>query len=148
MYNIIKTYSSCWERFIDYIYLVENKKLSGKESLILLMLQALFSFPLLAFVCFLLYPLPNKNAFNGQTLFYVWISMIAFAFGSSAFSANVIKYASEKIPTIPSDSYKKHLFVATVVFYILGGLFIFAFIEYFAPLLMEAILKIRELIFT
>lgn len=74
--------------------------------------------------------------------------MIAFAFGSSAFSANVIKYASEKIPTIPSDSYKKHPFIATVVFYTLGILFIFILIEYFSTLLMEATLKIRELIFT
>ncbi|EAT1857806.1 hypothetical protein EJO82_13655, partial [Salmonella enterica] len=60
MYNLIKIYSSCQERFIDYIYLVENKKLSGKEFFILLIYQSLFSSPFLAFVFFLLHPLPNN----------------------------------------------------------------------------------------
>lgn len=120
MTSFIKIYSSCWERFIDYIYLVENKKLSGKEFFILLIYLTLFSTPLLVFVFFLLHPLPDNNELSEQTLFYGCISMIAFTFGSSAFSANIIKFSSEKIPPLPSDIYKKHPFIATVVFYIIG----------------------------
>ncbi|HHS0708412.1 TPA: hypothetical protein ACTDLJ_004074 [Salmonella enterica subsp. enterica serovar Newport] len=139
MYNLIKIYSSCWERFIDYIYLVENKKLSGKEFFILLIYLALFSLPLLAFVFFLLHPLPNNNELSKQALFYGCISMIAFTFGSSAFSANIIKFSSEKIPALPSDIYKQHPFIATVVFYAIADLFIFAFKECFMPLFINII---------
>lgn len=120
MINLIKAYTSCWERFIDYIYLVENKKLSAKEFFMLLIYQSLFSLPLLALVFYLLYPLPGNNELSEQTLFYVCISMIAFAFGSSAFSANIIKFSSQKITAIPSDNYKKHPFIATIVFYAIG----------------------------
>lgn len=146
MYNLIKIYSSCWERFIDYIYLVENKKLSGKEFFILLIYQSLFSSPFLAFVFFLLYPLPGNNELSEQTLFYVCISMIAFAFGSSAFSANIIKFSSQKIAVIPSDDYKKHPFIATIVFYVIGVLFILVFKECFMPLFMKITLITLELI--
>ncbi|ECB4442066.1 TPA: hypothetical protein ACJGUQ_003681 [Salmonella enterica subsp. enterica serovar Ball] len=146
MYNLIKIYSSCWERFIDYIYLVENKKLSGKEFFILLIYMTLFSLPLLAFVFFLLHPLPNNNELSKQALFYGCISMIAFTFGSSAFSANIIKFSSEKIPALPSDIYKQHPFIATVVFYAIAGLFIFAFKECFMPLFINIILIVLKLI--
>ncbi|EHT5791061.1 TPA: hypothetical protein ACIUGO_001502 [Salmonella enterica subsp. enterica serovar Java] len=146
MYNLIKIYSSCWERFIDYIYLVENKKLSGKEFFMLLICLALFSLPLLAFVFFLLHPLPNNNGLSKQTLFYGCISMIAFTFGSSAFSANIIKFSSEKIPALPSDIYKQHPFIATVVFYAIGILFIFAFKECFMPLFTNITLIVLKLI--
>lgn len=145
MHNLIKIYSSCWERFIDYIYLVENKKLSGKEFFILLIYQSLFSSPFLAFVFFLLHPLPNNNELSKQPLFYVCISMIAFAFGSSVFSANIIKFSSEKITIIPSDNYKKHPFIATIVFYVTGILFILAFKEVFMPLFTNITLTILEL---
>ncbi len=146
MYNLIKIYSSCLERFIDDIYLVENKKLSGKEFFILLIYLSLFSSPLLAFVFFLLHPLPDSNELSEQTLFYVCISMIAFAFGSSAFSANIIKFSSEKITAIPSDNYKKHPFIATIVFYITGILFIFIFKECFMPLFIKITLITLKLI--
>lgn len=146
MINLIKIYSSCWERFIDYIYLVENKRLSGKEFFILLIYQSLFSLPLLAFVFYLLYPLPDNNELSEQTLFYVCISMIAFAFGSSAFSANIIKFSSQKIAVIPSDNYKKHPFIATIVFYVIGVLFILVFKECFMPLFMKITLITLELI--
>ncbi|ECG6807109.1 TPA: hypothetical protein ACWV4W_005454 [Salmonella enterica subsp. enterica serovar Muenchen] len=146
MYNLIKIYSSCWERFIDYIYLVENKKLSGKEFFMLLIYQSLFSSPFLAFVFFLLYPLPGNNELSEQTLFYVCISMIAFAFGSSAFSANIIKFSSRKIAAIPSDNYKKHPFIATIVFYAIGILFIFVFKEFFMPLFIKITLITLDLI--
>ncbi|EAM3505971.1 hypothetical protein EOU36_23055 [Salmonella enterica] len=146
MYNLIKIYSSCWERFIDYIYLVENKKLSGKEFFILLIYMTLFSLPLLAFVFFLLHPLPNNNELSKQALFYGCISMIAFTFGSSAFSANIIKFSSEKIPALPSDIYKQHPFIATIVFYAIAGLFIFAFKECFMPLFINIILIVFKLI--
>ncbi|EAS9893551.1 hypothetical protein EOI67_23265 [Salmonella enterica] len=146
MYNLIKIYSSCWERFIDYIYLVENKKLSGKEFFMLLIYLALFSTPLLVFVFFLLHPLPYSNELSEQTLFYGCISMIAFTFGSSAFSANIIKFSSEKIPALPSDIYKQHPFIATVVFYAIGILFIFAFKECFMPLFTNITLIVLKLI--
>lgn len=146
MHSLIKIYSSCWQRFIDYIYLVENKKLSGKEFFMLLIYLSLFSIPLLVFVFFLLHPLPDNNELSEQTLFYGCISMIAFTFGSSAFSANIIKFSSEKIPALPSDIYKKYPFIATVIFYVIGVLFILAFKEYFVPLLMESILIAREII--
>ncbi|EEA8681021.1 hypothetical protein AH845_004308 [Salmonella enterica subsp. enterica] len=146
MYNLIKIYSSCWERFIDYIYLVENKKLSGKEFFILLIYRALFSTPLLVFVFFLLHPLPDSNELSEQTLFYGCISMIAFTFGSSAFSANIIKFSSEKIPPLPSNIYKKHPFIATVVFYVIGVLFILAFKEVFMPLFINTISIVLNLI--
>lgn len=146
MINLIKIYSSCRERFIDYIYLVENKKLSAKEFFILLIYQSLFSLPLLAFVFYLLYPLPDNNELSEQTLFYVCISMIAFAFGSSAFSANIIKFSSQKIAVIPSDNYKKHPFIATIVFYVIGVLFILVFKECFMPLFMKITLITLELI--
>lgn len=71
--------------------------------------------------------------------------MIAFTFGSSAFSANIIKFSSEKIPPLPSDIYKKHPFIATVVFYITGFLFILAFKEVFMPLFINITLTILEL---
>ncbi|EEK7813330.1 hypothetical protein G3151_004456 [Salmonella enterica subsp. enterica serovar Montevideo] len=145
MTSFIKLYSSCWERFIDYIYLVENKKLSGKEFFILLIYQALFSAPLLVFVFFLLHPLPDNNELSEQTLFYGCISMIAFTFGSSAFSANIIKFSSERIPALPSDIYKKHPFKATIVFYIIGVLFILAFKEVFMPLFINITLTTLEL---
>lgn len=63
--------------------------------------------------------------------------MIAFTFGSSAFSANIIKFSSEKTPPLPSDIYKKHPFIATVVFYVIGVLFILAFKEVFMPLFIN-----------
>ncbi|EBC0148997.1 hypothetical protein CLE93_22555 [Salmonella enterica] len=146
MYNLIKIYSSCWERFIDYIYLVENKKLSGKDFFILLIYLSLFSTPLLVFVFFLLHPLPDSNELSEQTLFYGCISMIAFTFGSSAFSANIIKFSSEKIPPLPSDIYKQRPFIATVVFYAIGILFIFAFKECFMPLFTNITLIVLKLI--
>ncbi|HHR8284128.1 TPA: hypothetical protein ACS9WW_004112 [Salmonella enterica subsp. enterica serovar Muenchen] len=146
MYNLIKIYSSCWERFIDYIYLVENKKLSGKEFFILLIYQSLFSSPFLAFVFFLLHPLPNNHELSEQTLFYVCIPMIAFAFGSSVFSANIIKFSSEKITIIPSDHYKKHPFIATIIFYVTGISFILAFKECFMPLFIKITLITLKLI--
>lgn len=146
MINLIRAYTSCWERFIDYIYLVENKKLSAKEFFMLLIYQSLFSLPLLAFVFYLLYPLPGNNELSEQPLFYVCISMIAFAFGSSAFSANIIKFSSQKITAIPSDNYKKHPFIATIVFYVTGILFIFVFKECFMPLFMRITLITLNLI--
>lgn len=146
MIKLIKTYSSCWAQFIDYIYLVENKKLSAKEFFILLIYQSLFSLPLLAFVFYLLYPLPDNNELSEQTLFYVCISMIAFSFGSSALSANIIKFSSEKITAIPSDNYKRYHFIATIVFYVIGILFIFLFKECFMPLFMKITLITLELI--
>ncbi|TBL62603.1 hypothetical protein [Hafnia paralvei] len=146
MYNLIKIYSSCWGRFIDYIYLVENKKLSGKEFFMLLIYLSLFSLPLLVFVFFLLYPLPDNNELSEQTLFYVCISMIAFSFGCSAFSANAIKFLSEKTPVLPSDIYKKHPFIATIVFYAVGILFILAFKSFFIPLFIKITLIALKLI--
>lgn len=146
MHNLINIYSSYQERFIDYIYLVKNKKLSGKEFFILLIYLALFSIPLLAFVFFLLHPLPDNNELSEQTLFYGCISMIAFTFGSSAFSANIIKFSSEKIPVLPSDIYKKHPFIATIVFYVTGILFILAFKEVFIPLFIKITLITIRLI--
>ncbi|MDM3100665.1 hypothetical protein [Citrobacter sp. Cf140] len=72
--------------------------------------------------------------------------MIAFTFGSSAFSANIIKFSSEKIPALPSDIYKQHPFIATVVFYAIGILFIFAFKECFMPLFTNITLIVLKLI--
>lgn len=95
MYNLIKIYSSCWERFIDYIYLVENKNSQVKNFYIVDL--SVFVFDTSSCVCvFLLHPLPDNNELSEQTLFYGCISMIAFIFGSSAFSANIIKFSSEK----------------------------------------------------
>ena len=71
--------------------------------------------------------------------------MIAFTFGSSAFSANIIKFSSERIPALSSDIYKKHPFKATIVFYIIGVLFILAFKEVFMPLFINITLTTLEL---
>ena len=71
--------------------------------------------------------------------------MIAFTFGSSAFSANIIKFSSEKIPALPSDIYKKHPFIATAIFYVIGVLLILAFKEVFMPLFIKITLIILEL---
>ncbi|EBE6145505.1 hypothetical protein CQK02_21120 [Salmonella enterica] len=118
------------------------------EVVICMIWIVLYALPLLPYVIFLLNPFPTINEFGQPALLAVWGSMLVISTCGVLLSTIVIKLFSEKVPLIPSDAYKKHPFIATVVFYTLGILFIFILIEYFSPLLMEATLKIRELIFT
>ncbi|EAR6585373.1 hypothetical protein EW272_24580 [Salmonella enterica] len=118
------------------------------EVVICMIWIVLYALPLLPYVIFLLNPFPTINEFGQPALLAVWGSMLVISTCGVLLSTIVIKLFSEKVPLIPSDAYKKHPFIATVVFYTLGILFIFILIEYFSTLLMEATLKIRELIFT
>lgn len=74
--------------------------------------------------------------------------MLVMSISGVLFSSAIIKTSSERISFISSEAYKEHPFVATLVFYALGILFIFVFTEYLAPLLINAILIIREIFYS
>lgn len=110
MYNFIKVYSSCWERFIDYIYLVENKKLSGKDFFILLIYLSLFSIPLLAFVFFLLHPLPDNSELSDINNPRVNLTLIQFRLmgGIEKHNAIYIKEHNKTIRTVVAIKCRLH----------------------------------------
>lgn len=146
MYNFIKSYSSVWSKTIDYTYLFDNRKMSNSEVVLCMIWILLYALPLLAYVIFLLNPFPTKNEFGEHTLVAVWGAMLVMSISGVLFSTVVIKLLSAKVPCIPPDAYKKHPFIATLVFYTLGILFIYVFTEYFVPLLIESILRANEII--
>lgn len=74
--------------------------------------------------------------------------MLVMSISGVLFSSAIIRISSERISFISSEDYKEHPFVATLVFYALGILFIFVFTEYLAPLLINAILIIREIFYS
>lgn len=139
MYNFIKFYSSVWSKTIDYTYLFDNRKMSISEAVISIIWNVLYALPLLPYVIFLLNPFPAINEFRELSLLAAWGSMLVISIYGVLLSTIVIKLFSEKLPCIPSDAYKEHPFIATIVFYSLGIFFIFAFIECFMPLLINII---------
>lgn len=74
--------------------------------------------------------------------------MLVMSISGVLFSSAIIRISSERISFISSEDYKEHPFVAALVFYALGILFIFVFTEYLAPLLINAILIIREIFYS
>lgn len=127
MYNFIKPYSSIWIKTIDYTYLFDNRKMSIGEVVICMIWIVLYALPLLPYVIFLLNPFPTINEFGQPALLAVWGSMLVISTFGVLLSTIVIKLFSEKVPLIPSDAYKKHPFIATIVFYTLG-IFLFLFL--------------------
>ncbi|EBJ0967180.1 hypothetical protein DON81_22585, partial [Salmonella enterica] len=95
---------------------------------------------------FLLNPFPAINEFRELSLLAAWGSMLVISIYGVLLSTIVIKLFSEKLPCIPSDAYKEHPFIATIVFYSLGIFFIFAFIECFMPLFINIISIVLNLI--
>lgn len=146
MYNFIKSYSSVWSKTIDYTYLFDNRKMSNSEVVLCMIWIVLYALPLLAYVIFLLNPFPTNNEFGEYPLVAVWGAMLVMSISGVLFSTVAIKLLSAKLPCIPHDAYKKHPFIATLAFYTLGVLFIYVFTECFVPLLMESILRVREII--
>lgn len=139
MYDFIKFYSSVWSKTIDHTYLFDNRKMSISEAVISIIWNVLYALPLLPYVIFLLNPFPAINEFRELSLLAAWGSMLVISIYGVLLSTIVIKLFSEKLPCIPSDAYKEHPFIATIVFYSLGIFFIFAFIECFMPLLINII---------
>lgn len=147
MINIIKIYSSVWSKTIDYTNLFDSGKLSNKE-IISMIWKILYSLPLIPYVIFLINPFPTHNEFGEHTLLAVGGAMLVMSISGVLFSSAIIRISSERISFISSEDYKEHPFVATLVFYALGILFIFVFTEYLAPLLINAILIIREIFYS
>ncbi|ECB7403810.1 hypothetical protein AB8633_003848 [Salmonella enterica] len=148
MINIIKIYSSVWSKTIDYTNLFDSGKLSNKEIIISMIWKILYSLPLIPYVIFLINPFPTHNEFGEHTLLAVGGAMLVMSISGVLFSSAIIRISSERISFISSEDYKEHPFVATLVFYALGILFIFVFTEYLAPLLINAILIIREIFYS
>ncbi|ELE9460864.1 hypothetical protein RBV54_004581 [Salmonella enterica] len=148
MINIIKIYSLIWSKTIDYINLFDSRKLSNKEIIISMIWKILYSLPLIPYVIFLINPFPTHNEFGEHTLLAIGGAVLVMSISGVLFSSAIIKISSERISFIPSEAYKEHLFVATLVFYALGILFIFVFTEYLAPLLINEILIIREIFYS
>ncbi|ECG6807110.1 TPA: hypothetical protein ACWV4W_005455 [Salmonella enterica subsp. enterica serovar Muenchen] len=148
MINIIKIYSLIWSKTIDYINLFDSRKLSNKEIIISMIWKILYSLPLIPYVIFLINPFPTHNEFGEHTLLAIGGAVLVMSISGVLFSSAIIKISSERISFIPSEAYKEHPFVATLVFYALGILFIFVFTEYLAPLLINEILIIREIFYS
>ncbi|EBL6729377.1 hypothetical protein DRE43_19215 [Salmonella enterica subsp. enterica serovar Java] len=110
--------------------------------------KILYSLPLIPYVIFLINPFPTHNEFGEHTLLAVGGAMLVMSISGVLFSSAIIRISSERISFISSEDYKEHPFVATLVFYALGILFIFVFTEYLAPLLINAILIIREIFYS
>lgn len=116
MYNLIKSYSSVWSKTIDYTYLFDNRKMSISEAVISIIWNVLYALPLLPYVIFLLNPFQAINQSGELSLVAVWGSMLVISLYVVILSTIAIKLFSEKLLCIPSDAYKKHPFIATIVF--------------------------------
>lgn len=135
MYNIKETYSVLWKWFIDHVLPAKTVNITVKSSVITVMLIFLFALPLLLF-SYLLFPYSTvKNETDEHILFYFWGLLIITSLAGVIFSVILIKVSSEKIRFIPCDIHKNNPTGATLVFYLLGILFITFMLKYVPDLL-------------